>query len=242
MSGKGASDKPSPWMPPGQEQANPEVEAGKAKYMEHLNSARKAIAESDQITDRTLVVLDGQTQQLMRIEDDCQSIQSNLSTSKRLLKGLKPFGWLKGIFRKSEPPKAQFSQSSTLLHASSIASSASNGYPAASAAASSGSPNGVPTQGGGRGAARLIAQENERRKIQAEASKASSSRPDMHKTEVDEAFDDMDRMLEGLKHKTKAIGAVIEDHNKVIPEIGKAMARDQQEMKDQRKTMAKILK
>ena len=108
---------------------------------ELLASTVRSLAEAEDTTDRVLTTLHGQTEQLHRIQADAEQINHNLDQSEWLLRSLKPWGWVRNIFRKdpTAPPPAP--------------------VPAAPVAA----PEPRGSEGYRDGAARLLAQDAARR-------------------------------------------------------------------------------
>ncbi|CAE8599240.1 unnamed protein product, partial [Polarella glacialis] len=67
---------------------------------ELLASTVRSLAEADETSNRVLSTLDGQTEQLQRVQADASDIDYNLDQSEWLLRSLKPFGWVRNLFRK----------------------------------------------------------------------------------------------------------------------------------------------
>lgn len=194
------------------------VKADRRTEAELLASTRKTLAEADEISTRTLGTLNGQTQQLERIQDDTEAISQNLDQSDRLLKSMKPFGWLRDMFR-SDAPRG---------HKSSSASA-----PSAPAKASSGS---AAACSGSQGANRLLADEAAR-----QSSRASKQRPDKQGSDMDQAYDEIDQMLDSLKHKSVQMNHTLDHHNKMIPQIVDSVHREDERMQKQQREMKKRL-
>jgi len=195
------------------------VKADNRTEAELLASTRRTLAEADEVSLRTLGTLHGQTEQLERIQDDTEAIRQNLDQSDKLLKRMRPFGWLRDIFRADVPPKQTFAPS---INASSReAPAAAKGASSSAAAAQS------------RGAARLAADDTARR--------ASRQRPDQQGGELDQAYNDIDKMLDGLKHKSLEINRTLDHHNKMIPQIVDTVHREDERMQKQQREMKKRL-
>jgi len=174
--------------------------------------------------------LDTQTEQLKKIEADTEVIDSNLDQSEYLLRGLKPFGWVRNLFRKDPGPPPRPEKTS-------------GGYPTGAAPSSaSGAPDARRQGGASAGANRLLAEEAARKdlKLGAAGSNGSQLRPDQKRDqEVDRAYDDIEHMLDGLKEKSKVINRTLDDHNQMLPRIGDSIARDQERINKQQQDMKK---
>jgi len=71
---------------------------------ELLASTRRSLAEAQAVSNRTLGTLDSQTEQLHRITAGADDVSNNLDKSEFLLQSLKPFGWVKNIFKNGKDP------------------------------------------------------------------------------------------------------------------------------------------
>eukprot|EP00930_Biecheleria_cincta_P079047 TRINITY_DN66709_c0_g1_i1.p1 TRINITY_DN66709_c0_g1~~TRINITY_DN66709_c0_g1_i1.p1 ORF type:complete len:248 (+),score=50.89 TRINITY_DN66709_c0_g1_i1:68-745(+) len=195
---------------------------------ELLASTLRSLAEADESSNRVLTTLNEQTEQLHKIQDDTRSIDSNLDKSEYLLRSLKRFGWVRNLFRKqpksSPDAKQAEGPSSTSAPAASSgsgsqSSSSSSGYPSGAKAAAAPSAN-------GRGAARLLAQEDARRS-------AGGYGSDRRDPGIDKAYDQIDNILEGLKHKGAEINRTLNHHNEILPEVASSVQKSQDRMKKQ---------
>mmetsp|Transcript_65264 Transcript_65264/g.151445 ORF Transcript_65264/g.151445 Transcript_65264/m.151445 type:complete len:185 (+) Transcript_65264:69-623(+) len=71
---------------------------------ELLNRTRRTLAQAEEISTQTLGALHSQTEQLQRIQADADAVGHKLDQSERLIQSMKPFGWLRDMFR-SDPPR-----------------------------------------------------------------------------------------------------------------------------------------
>lgn len=187
---------------------------------ELLASTRRSLAQADNISTHTLGTLNEQTEQLRRIQADAEAIDSTLDQSEWLLRGLKPWGWVRNLFRKEPPPGHPGHPGHG--HTGPASGPASGpGRPGAKAGAK---PGPVAAS---RGAARLLADEAAR----------AGPRPDQRSPEVDRAYDEIDHMLEGLKQKTQEINRTLVEHNQILPDIAESVSRDHDRIRKQQQEM-----
>jgi len=213
---------------------------------ELLASTVRSLVEADESSNRTLTALNEQTEQLHRINEDTHSIDSNLDKSEYLLRSLKRFGWVRNLFRKQ--PKSSPDAKEAEAPASTREAAASSSR---SSASSSGYPSSANTlaapSASSRGAARLLAQEDARRgsqKPSADGRSAASTggySSDRKDPAIDKAYDQIDNILEGLKHKGAQINRTLGHHNELIPEITTNVQRSEDRMKEQQKDIKKRL-
>ena len=200
---------------------------------ELLASTVKSLAQAEDTTDRVLTTLHGQTEQLERIKADADAINHNLDQSEWLLRSLKPWGWVRNIFRK-DPIQARPDPPTS--------SSAKAGYPSAGASGASGASGaavGTAGMDGSRGAARLLADDAARRAARNSraAAQQQTQRPDRDPTE--KAYDQIDNMLEGLLVKSQQINRTLGHHNEMLPEIAESVERDQARLTKQKAEIKK---
>jgi hypothetical protein len=207
-----------------------------------LRETRRSLAEADILATSTMGTLDGQTEQIHRINADAEKIDANLDQSEYLLRGLKPFGWFRNLFRKEPQEQSVRPQLETGRRTS---QGSSSGYPASSTAPP---PAPVPVGGGSRGAARLLEEEERRRSLKlgaggtsvCQATSGANQRPDQQRNaEIDKAYDDIDNLLDGLKEKSKVINRTLDTHNKMLPELSETIARDQERINKQQRDIKK---
>merc|ERR1719272_925732 len=74
--------------------------------MDLLRDTKRSLAEADTIANSTMGQLNSQTEQLEKVEADAAVIDHNLEQSEYLIRGLKPLGWIRNLFRKEPPPTA----------------------------------------------------------------------------------------------------------------------------------------
>lgn len=183
---------------------------------ELLASTVQSLAQAEDTTNRVLTTLHGQTEQLHRIQADAEAINHNLDRSEWLLRSLKPWGWVRNIFRKdpqARPLDERVSSSSAAAPAPAPA-----GYPEAS-----------------RGAQRLLAEDAARK---ANAPGQQLTRPDLRDPH-EKTYDQIDNMLEGLLVKSQQINHTLGHHNQLIPEIAESVERDQARIAKQKAEMKK---
>ena len=199
---------------------------------ELLASTVKSLAEADDTTDRVLTTLHGQTEQLHRIKADADAIHHNLDQSEWLLRSLKPWGWVRNIFRK-DPSSAPSASAS-----SAPAASASDGKDSKvdSKAPAQSQPAGYPE--GSRGAARLLADDAARRAARNSTAAAAQQRPDLRDPN-EKAYEQIDNMLEGLLVKSQQINRTLGHHNELLPEIADSVDRDQARITKQKAEIKK---
>lgn len=210
---------------------------------ELLASTVKSLAEADDTTDRVLTTLHGQTEQLHRIKADADAIHHNLDQSEWLLRSLKPWGWVRNIFRKdpssvssvSSAPSASASASSAPALASDRKDSKVDSKAPAQPAPA---PGGYPE--GSRGAARLLAEDAARRAARnsTAAAAAQQQRPDLRDPN-EKAYEQIDNMLEGLLVKSQQINRTLGHHNELLPEIADSVDRDQARITKQKAEIKK---
>jgi len=202
-----------------------------------LDSITGSLAQADECADRTMGALDEQTNQLHRIKRDADIIDSNLDQSEHLLRGLKPGGWFRNLFRKDPTPTAVPRPSTK---------SNSNFDPArrtAKTSTSSGTSNSSTAPAGGQGAQKLLEKEAARRASAASQPGQNNKgeiRPDLQRdTETEKAYDDIENLLSGLKEKGRVINRTLDNHNKMLPglvdDITKAQDRITRQSKDMNK-------
>lgn len=190
---------------------------------ELLASTRRILAETDDISNRTLNTLNEQSEQLRRVQADSDAISSNLDQSEWLLRGLKPWGWVRNMF-KEKPTQKRASAAATPAHFT----------PAPRAGSDAALQASLPA--GGKAAERLIADEARR------GSRASAgTRPDKA-SDTDRAYEEIGNMLEGLKHKSSVINKTLAEHNRIIPNISEGITRDHDRIQKQNKDMKDRLK
>mmetsp|Transcript_97631 Transcript_97631/g.188275 ORF Transcript_97631/g.188275 Transcript_97631/m.188275 type:complete len:228 (+) Transcript_97631:54-737(+) len=180
---------------------------------EMLASARRSLAEAQAVSNRTLGTLNEQTEQLHRITAGAEDVSNNLEKSEFLLQSLKPLGWVKNIFKKDPVPCRGQVVTSNL--------------PSTSAAPSAPS---APSKAVAR-----MQQVDERTR---QAQKNGSSRPD----QVDKAYDELEHMLDGLKHSTLEINRTLDQHNEMVPRIERTVESNQERVKKQEQELRKQLK
>jgi len=190
-----------------------------------LQSIQGSLVEADEISTRTLGTLNEQTEQLQRIDRHTDDIGNNLTQSAQLLRNLRPFGWVKAMFKK-EP-------------------SGSGGYPSSSSSSSSSRPalaaaSSAPARS--QGAARLLADDAARRHASGTAPAGARGRPDQQPEEMEKAYDDIDKLLSGLKDKTQVINRTLDHHNEMLPGISDKVERDQERLKSQQQQMKKLFR
>mmetsp|Transcript_55365 Transcript_55365/g.121525 ORF Transcript_55365/g.121525 Transcript_55365/m.121525 type:complete len:231 (-) Transcript_55365:56-748(-) len=213
---------------------------------ELLASTRRSLAEADEISNRTLGTLNHQTEQLHRIQADTDAIDHNLDQSEWLIRGLRPFGWVRNLFKKEPLPASLHDKASP---SSASASAGSKAPSAPSAASAGGYPGGGPGRPaasggggypvGGRGAARLLADEAARRPAQAAGGRSAELGVEASR---ERAYDEIDHMLEGLKHKSKEINRTLDHHNDMIPAIADNVSRDQERIRKQQQDLRKLMR
>jgi len=190
--------------------------------MDLLRDTKRSLAEADTIANSTMGQLNSQTEQLEKVEADAAVIDHNLEQSEYLIRGLKPLGWIRNLFRKEPPPTA-------LPQAA-----GRQGYPESSSS-------------GGKGAQRLMAEDDARRKdlkLGAQAGKSQGLRPDQQpskNSEADKIYDDIDSMLDGLKEKSKVINRTLDTHNKMLPGIEQSIDRGKDRINKQQDEMKRIV-
>jgi len=210
---------------------------------ELLASTVRSLAQADESSNRVLTTLNEQTEQLHNIQDDTRSIDSNLDKSEYLLRSLKRFGWVRNLFRKQ--PKSCVDAKQAEVPSSTREAAASSGSVSQSSASSSGYPSGANAaaapSGGGRGAARLLAQDDARRGPQQKQSADGRSAGGYGSRDpgIDKAYDQIDNILEGLKHKGAEINRTLNHHNEIVPEITNSVQRSQDRMKKQQQDIQK---
>ena len=206
---------------------------------ELLASTVKSLAEADDTTDRVLTTLHGQTEQLHRIKADADAIHHNLDQSEWLLRSLKPWGWVRNIFRK-DPSSTSSASSASAASAPAPAASSSEGKDSkvdSKAPAQPPQPAGYPE--GSRGAARLLADDAARRVARnSTASAAAQQRPDLRDPN-EKAYEQIDNMLEGLLVKSQQINRTLGHHNELLPEIADSVDRDQARITKQKAEIKK---
>ena len=203
---------------------------------ELLASTVKSLAQAEDTTDRVLTTLHGQTEQLERIKADADAINHNLDQSEWLLRSLKPWGWVRNIFRK-DPIQARPDPPT---------SSAKAGYPSAAGAPSASGASGaaVGTAGDGRrGAARLLADDAARRAARNSSAgvqvQQQTQRCQLDRDPTEKAYDQIDNMLEGLLVKSQQINRTLGHHNEMLPEIAESVERDQARLTKQKAEIKK---
>lgn len=210
---------------------------------ELLASTVKSLAEADDTTDRVLTTLHGQTEQLHRIKADADAIHHNLDQSEWLLRSLKPWGWVRNIFRKdpvSSAPSASASSAPAALASDGKDSKVDSKAPAQPAPPAP-APGGYPE--GSRGAARLLADDAARRAARnstaaAAAQSQQQQRPDLMDPN-EKAYEQIDNMLEGLLVKSQQINRTLGHHNELLPEIADSVDRDQARITKQKAEIKK---
>lgn len=199
--------------------------------LELLRDTRRTLAETDTIASSTCVALDGQTEQIERIQNDAEKIDANLDQSEYLLRGLKPFGWVRNLFRKE--PKEQLRPQPEGRRTS---QGSANGYTGGAAP-----PAPVAVA---RGAQRLLEDEERRKNLKlgsaSKAGSALSQRPDLSRqAEVDAAYDDIDNLLDGLKEKGRVINRTLDQHNQMLPDTANSISRNQERISKQQQELKK---
>lgn len=223
-SGRAGGSAPSSGRAGLQQQEEARSRDGRTE-MELLQATRRSLAEADSIANNTMTTLDGQTEQLERIQRDTADVSSNLDQSEHLIRGLKPFGWLQNLFRKE--PKSTHSRPTQDAGGS---ASSSGGYPTGAAPS--------------KAAQRLMSDEAARRDMGlGSGSKAKkpggAGMPGRKEAEVEKVYDDIDNMLEGLKDKSKEINRTLDRHNQMLPEIGDSINESQDRINQQQRDMKK---
>jgi hypothetical protein len=197
--------------------------------LELLRDTKRHLCDADYIAGNTMEQLDGQTEQLSRIQRDTDSIDANLDQSEFLLRGLKPFGWVRNLFR-ADPKPAAVPPGST-RRSSQGSGAPSGGYPSSSSKPAPSS-----------GAARLMADEQARREAKLGSGAQGGRGSEQQKqAEVERAYDDIDNLLDGLKEKSKVINKTLDQHNQVLPGMESSITRQQERINKQQNDMRKIM-
>mmetsp|Transcript_146057 Transcript_146057/g.468439 ORF Transcript_146057/g.468439 Transcript_146057/m.468439 type:complete len:220 (-) Transcript_146057:146-805(-) len=196
-----------------------------------LSDITRSLAEADQVSGRTLERLGEQTEQLHRIQDHNANIENNLDQSEWLLRGLKRWGWARNLFNRDPKGRERQEQQGK---ASLIGDSKSE--PASQ-----------------RTAERLVRDDAVRRASLtgaggSSASSASASgtkfAPDPRaKQEGDareKAYDDIEKLLDGLSTKTHEISRTLDGHNKMLPDMADKVDRSQSRLSNQMRDMRKM--
>eukprot|EP00450_Noctiluca_scintillans_P039732 CAMPEP_0194478678 /NCGR_PEP_ID=MMETSP0253-20130528/2046_1 /TAXON_ID=2966 /ORGANISM="Noctiluca scintillans" /LENGTH=197 /DNA_ID=CAMNT_0039317793 /DNA_START=58 /DNA_END=651 /DNA_ORIENTATION=+ len=131
---------------------------------ELLRNIKGTLAETTDISKRTMTTLDHQDEQLSKIHNDAENIGHNLDQSEWLLRSLKPFGWVRNMWRKDRPE--EISPRDNRDKASPI--------------------RGSTNSAGGRGAQRLLADEARR----TESAKSKSEHDAMY-DDIDNMLDEL---------------------------------------------------
>ena len=193
---------------------------------ELLASTVKSLAQAEDTTDRVLTTLHGQTEQLERIKADADAINHNLDQSEWLLRSLKPWGWVRNIFRK-DPIQARPDPPTS--------SASAAGYPSGAAVGTAGD--------GSRGAARLLADDAARRAARNSSAgvqqQQQTQRCQLDRDPTEKAYDQIDNMLEGLLVKSQQINRTLGHHNEMLPEIAESVERDQARLTKQKAEIKK---
>jgi len=200
--------------------------------LELLQATTRSLAETDEIANGALGTLNHQTEQIERIKGDTEAISQNLDTSDRLLKEMRPFGWLKKIF----DPRPRETQ----------AISATNEKDSTPPSVKGAQPSGQGAQPS-RGAQRLLEAEAARRngggtqagRRDAEAKKGVAGRSGGREEQVEKAYDTIDNLLEGLKVKSKEINRTIDNHNEMLAPITASIEKDQARVSQQQREIKK---
>lgn len=189
------------------------LQADNRTEAELLASTRRSLAEAQAVSNRTLGTLSEQTEQLHRINAGAEDVSNNLDKSEFLLQSLKPFGWVKNIFKK-DPVPARHGQ----MPGSSLPSTSVPAAPSAPSAA----------------VARMQQVDGRSRQAQ----RGGSARPD----QVNQTYDEIEHMLEGLKHSTQEINRTLDQHNDMVPRIENMVAKNQERLTKQERDIRKQLR
>jgi hypothetical protein len=138
---------------------------------------------------------------------DSEAIDYNLDQSESILMELKPFGWVRNMFRR-EPKAPQRSSAGNPGGHPAFSPGQAWGAWGARTATSTASPtvdSAVPYNvGGSAGAARLLAAAGGRKSAAADAKKvANGRRPNQTISYIDKSYEDIDRTLVNLKGNLK---------------------------------------
>lgn len=202
---------------------------------ELLQSTMKSLAEATEISTRTLGTLNQQTEQIERIKADAEAIDSNLDQSEYLLRSLKKWGWVKTMFSRDPGSKQKHIG---CRDAPAVAPGpAEKGAPAAGKAA--GSAPKAPEVPESRGAARLSEAQAMRKGTSASTQRGVGA--EKAQSQNDKAYDDIEKMLVGLKEQSKEMGRTIKTHNEILPEVAESVNKDQDRLRQQQKTMRELM-
>mmetsp|Transcript_29535 Transcript_29535/g.68115 ORF Transcript_29535/g.68115 Transcript_29535/m.68115 type:complete len:249 (+) Transcript_29535:51-797(+) len=196
-----------------------------------LKDIRKSVAETDEISTRTLETVQSQTEQIDRIKRDQEDIEHNLDTSAYLLRGMRRWGWVQNLFGGPPQPKAGATSSAAPPRPSPVQSSGSKVDTAPPAGLSK------PTF---RPADRLLAEEEKRKQDPSAASNGQPLRPDQRDAEEEKLLHEIGNSLDGLKAKAQETNRTLDYHNKVLPEIGDRMEVSKDRMRIQNDEMKKL--
>lgn len=210
------------------------AQKGRETEADLLKQTLGHLHQADEVSDRTCVQLNQQTEQIRRIQADAEQIDHNLDQSAWLLKGLKPFGWVKGLFggQPSPPP----------------APAAVRGYPAAGAAPSGGAA--APLTGADRikadAARRATAQAGPGAQFGGQMIAASTSAAGARKSapaqasETDQLYDQIEDVLGNLKQKSLDINHTLGHHNEMLDKLEPSIDGCGSRVDEQRRAIVKL--
>lgn len=235
--------------------ADKAASADRRTESELLADISRSLAGADEISTQTLQTLNGQTEQLERIESTCDGIEHDLNQSDWLLRGMtgwRRFGWARKIFNKEPQTGKQQQQQQQQRQQAPPPAAPSSTRPLPGAGATSGaagmagnsgssgsSGNKGPYQAGqaqNRAAERLLADDAARRARQDNF----NFKPGTRVPETEKAYNDIENMLDGLAHKSLEISRTLDHHNQMLPGIAGKVDRSEERMAKQKETMRRL--
>ncbi|KEP64049.1 UNVERIFIED_CONTAM: hypothetical protein HHA_319940 [Hammondia hammondi] len=187
--------------------------------LDSLQSSLRVVAETNEVSQRTAVQLDAQSEQLRGIKDTTDDIKANLQTSDYLLKGMKTWwGSFTQLF--TSPPSQRVS-------------SASEGKKSLTQRDRENLPEWE------REHREQAAQEERRRQRLLQAHRARTSDFD---TRIEGDLEKLSVMLEELHGRAVQMNGALQEQNNLLDEINQNVDANQQTLERQRKTMQQIIK
>ncbi|KFG43600.1 putative SNARE domain protein [Toxoplasma gondii FOU] len=187
--------------------------------LDSLQSSLRVVAETNEVSQRTAVQLDAQSEQLRGIKDTTDDIKANLQTSDYLLKGMKTWwGSFTQLF--TSPPSQKVSSSSE--GKKSVTQRDRENLPEWE-----------------REHREQDAQEERRRQRLIQAHRARTTDFD---TRLEGDLEKLSVMLEELHGRAVQMNGALQEQNNLLDEINQNVDANQQTLERQRKTMQKIIK
>ncbi|PFH36204.1 hypothetical protein BESB_043960 [Besnoitia besnoiti] len=202
-----------------------------SECLSSLQSSLRVVAGTNEVSQRTAVQLDAQSEQLRGIKETTEEIHENLQTSDYLLKGMKTWwGSFTQLF--TSPPAAR-------ERSAGAAADRAARSKAPEAEAPEAKPPAFDSRRGWTGADGNEADAHARQQRLAQIQRA---RTDDFDARMEGGLEKLSVMLEELHGRAVQMNSALQEQNDLLDEINQNVDSNQQALEKQRRTMQKIMK